>query len=76
MSLVSRIAIITGAASGLGRATAERFVKEGGKVLMIDLPSSKGAEVASALGTNAMFVGADVTSEEQVSNMIPHTQFS
>lgn len=62
----SRVALVTGAASGLGRATAERFVKLGGKVVLVDLASSKGAEVAAALGPSAAFAAADVTSEADV----------
>ena len=57
---------MTGAASGLGKATAQRIIKEGGKVLMIDLPGSKGEEVAKSFGENALFFGADVTNEAQV----------
>lgn len=66
MSLASRIAIVTGAASGLGRATAARIVREHGAVVIIDLPSSQGEQVASELGARAAFAPADVTNEEQV----------
>ena len=68
-------AIITGAASGLGRATAARFANHGAKVVIVDLPSSGGSEVAEALtasaaaegGGKVVFAPADVTSEEDVS---------
>ncbi|MGW5106101.1 SDR family NAD(P)-dependent oxidoreductase [Nocardia sp. NPDC004123] len=56
---------ITGAASGLGLATARRLVKGGAKVTIVDLPTSKGAEVAAELGEAARFVPADVTDPEQ-----------
>lgn len=60
------MSVITGAASGLGRATAERFVREGAKVVLCDLPKSAGQEVADQLGSNAVFSPTDVTSEADV----------
>jgi 3-hydroxyacyl-CoA dehydrogenase/3-hydroxy-2-methylbutyryl-CoA dehydrogenase len=72
-SLASRIALITGAASGLGRATAERFVQQGARVILCDLPGSNGLETerelsraSSSSAKNAIFVPTNVTSEEQV----------
>lgn len=59
--------VVTGGGSGLGRATAERLVREGGRALIIDLPSSPGSQVAADLGENALFMPADVTSEDEVS---------
>ncbi|GAA3744716.1 NAD(P)-dependent dehydrogenase (short-subunit alcohol dehydrogenase family) [Spinactinospora alkalitolerans] len=58
--------VVTGGASGLGRATATRLVKEGGKVVVLDLPGSPGAEVAEELGEGAAFSPADVTDPEAV----------
>jgi len=66
MELRTVNAVITGGASGLGRATAERIVKAGGRVALLDLPASKGADVAAALGGDALFAPADVTSGDQV----------
>jgi NAD(P)-dependent dehydrogenase (short-subunit alcohol dehydrogenase family) len=66
MNIQESTAVITGGASGLGRATAERIVSSGGRVVLLDLPGSKGAEVASQLGKNAAFAAADVTSAEEV----------
>jgi len=54
------VGVVTGAASGLGRATAERFVREGAKVVVCDLPKSDGQEVADQLGSNAVFAPTDV----------------
>lgn len=67
MALAGKIALVTGGASGLGKACVMRFVKQGAKVAIVDLPSQPGGLVAGQLGANAIFTPADVTSEEQVS---------
>lgn len=54
------VSLVTGGASGLGKATVERFVQQGFKVVLCDLPISKGAEVAKELGENVVFTPADV----------------
>ena len=59
-------AIVTGGASGLGRATAARVIAGGGRVALLDLPRSAGAEVARDLGDRAGFIPADVTSGDAV----------
>lgn len=66
MRLDQTIALITGGASGLGHGTAARFVREGARVAILDLPTSPGAAVAAELGDNAIFCPGDVTSEEDV----------
>lgn len=54
--------LVTGGASGLGRATAERFLKQGSRVVLCDLPTSKGAEVAKELGeSDVIFCPTDVS---------------
>jgi len=68
--LGSKIALVTGAASGLGRATAERFAKNGARVVLCDLPSSEGHAVAKSIGDNALFVPTDVTSEDDVTTAL------
>jgi NAD(P)-dependent dehydrogenase (short-subunit alcohol dehydrogenase family) len=60
------VAVVTGGASGLGLATAKALLDEGAKVVILDLPSSKGEEVASELGDAVRFAPADVTDEEAV----------
>lgn len=55
------MALVTGGSSGLGRGTVERFVKQGAKVVIGDLPVSKGKTVADELGeNNAVFAPMDV----------------
>ena len=56
-------ALVTGGASGLGRATAEMLLARGARVVLFDLPSSRGEQVAASLGERASFVAGDVTSE-------------
>jgi NAD(P)-dependent dehydrogenase (short-subunit alcohol dehydrogenase family) len=66
MRIQDSVAVITGGASGLGLATAKRIIAGGGKVVLIDLPSSAGAAVAKELGSAARFSPGDVTSEGDV----------
>ncbi|QSO51527.1 SDR family oxidoreductase [Alicyclobacillus curvatus] len=73
MRLQDKVAIITGAASGMGKATAELFAKEGAIVTVADLPSSPGEQVAAqitASGGKAVFVPVDVTDAGQVEGMV------
>jgi NAD(P)-dependent dehydrogenase (short-subunit alcohol dehydrogenase family) len=60
------VALVTGGASGLGRATVEGFVSAGGSAVIVDLPSSDGETVAKELGDRVRFAGADVLNEEEV----------
>ena len=62
----STAAIVTGGASGLGGATVRRLVADGAKVVILDLPSSPGADLAAELGDAVRFVPTDVRDEEQV----------
>lgn len=66
MELKNTVALVTGGASGLGRATTERLLAAGAQVVMVDLNAGVGEQVAAELGDAAHFVSADVTNEEQV----------
>jgi 3alpha(or 20beta)-hydroxysteroid dehydrogenase len=59
--LSSKIAVITGAAQGMGAAHARRFVTEGAKVVLTDINEKQGAALSRELGPNALFVTHDVT---------------
>lgn len=61
---LSRSCLVAGGASGLGRATAQRLVQNGCRVVIADLPSSDGDKVANDLGDNCMFVPTDVRVRE------------
>jgi len=61
---------VTGAASGLGKATVERLVKDGHKVIMCDLPTSQGLNVSESIGSNTKFIPTDVRSETDVQNAV------
>jgi NAD(P)-dependent dehydrogenase (short-subunit alcohol dehydrogenase family) len=65
MELASVRAVITGGASGLGRATAARLAAAGGRVAILDRPASAGADVAKSLA-HAVFTPADVTNADEV----------
>jgi NAD(P)-dependent dehydrogenase (short-subunit alcohol dehydrogenase family) len=61
------VAVVTGGASGLGEATVRRLAKDGATVVIVDLPSSLGADLARELADQVVFAAADVTDEDQVS---------
>ncbi|XP_031641175.1 3-hydroxyacyl-CoA dehydrogenase type-2-like [Contarinia nasturtii] len=63
------VTLVTGGASGLGRATVNRFVKKGSQVIICDLPTSKGEQVAKEIGENVQFIPADVMSERDIENL-------
>ena len=58
--LAGKVAIITGASQGMGEAHARRFVAEGASVLLTDVNSERGLEIAAELGSAARFIEHDV----------------
>ncbi|XP_015086566.1 zerumbone synthase [Solanum pennellii] len=71
--LEGKVALITGAASGIGKETASKFINNGAKVVIADVQNQIGQETASELGPNASFVVCDVTKESDVSNAVDFT---
>lgn len=71
-----KVAIITGASSGIGFATAQAFAKQGAKVVIADVQVEKGEQAVAALkktGADAIFVKTDVSDPKQVENMVAQT---
>jgi glucose 1-dehydrogenase len=72
MKLLHKVAIVTGASQGIGRACAERLVREGARVMLADV-RPEGAQAAAALGDSARFVLADVSVKADVEAMLAAT---
>lgn len=66
MDIAGASAIVTGGASGLGRATARKLYDAGASVVVVDLPQSEGLAYTEELGGNARFVPGDVTDPDQM----------
>ncbi|UOE95651.1 SDR family NAD(P)-dependent oxidoreductase [Alkalihalobacillus sp. LMS39] len=76
MRLEGKVAIITGASSGIGRATAFRFAEEGAKLMLTDIKVDEGVELQQTLtsaGYDAIFVKADVTNETEIEHVVNET---
>ncbi|MCL7046028.1 hypothetical protein MKW94_011719 [Papaver nudicaule] len=65
--LEDKVALITGAATGIGKATAKEFINHGAKVVIADIQKQLGQEAATELGERATFVFCDVAQESDVS---------
>ena len=70
MKMSEARALVTGGASGLGLAVAERVVAAGGRVAILDVQDAAGAAAVQRLGSNAVFVHCDVTSESEVKSAV------
>jgi NAD(P)-dependent dehydrogenase (short-subunit alcohol dehydrogenase family) len=73
MEIKGKVAVITGAASGIGRATAERLACEGASIVVADVDERGGAETVRRIesqGAKALFVRTDVTSESEARRML------
>src|SRR4051794_2584710 len=75
MELNGRVAVVTGGASGIGRALARRFAAEGVRGVAVADIDSRGAEaVAAELGEKALGIGCDVTKEADVDALIARAE--
>ena len=75
MRLADKVALITGAGSGMGRVAAQRFAAEGAKVVVAEFSEQAGAEtvrLVSEAGGDASFVRADVSREDDARAMVQH----
>lgn len=69
----NKVLFVTGGASGIGRATAERVVAEGGKAALVDLDLEKAQAVAAEIGHGCIGLGANVSDESQVKAAVDAT---
>ncbi|MBK7330225.1 MAG: SDR family oxidoreductase [Dehalococcoidia bacterium] len=67
-----KVAVITGAASGIGAATARLFVAEGAKVVLADIQDERGARMVEELGPSASYRHTDVTNEDDIEGAVGH----
>src|SRR5437763_10461003 len=73
MRPAGKVAIISGAASGMGAATARMFAREGAKVVIADLLEHEGRQIADSIGASARFELLDVTQEESWAAVVTAT---
>jgi len=74
MRLANKVALVTGAASGIGKETAELFVKEGASVVLTDVNDTDGQAVANTLGDSATYIHADVSKDAESQAMVAHAE--
>jgi 3alpha(or 20beta)-hydroxysteroid dehydrogenase len=72
--LDGKVAVITGAARGMGESHARRFIAEGAKVVLTDRSEAQGRAIAEELGANALFIPHDVTNAAQWAEVIAQAE--
>ena len=70
MELANKVAVVTGGASGLGRATTELYAEKGAKVAIFDLNDEAGNAIAAEVGENVIYHHVDVASERSVQDAL------
>ena len=73
MRFENRVLFVTGGASGIGRATAERVVREGGRAAIVDLDLATAQQAAAEIGGGSIGLAANVADEEQVAAAVQDT---
>lgn len=74
MRLKDRIAIVTGAGSGMGEAIAHTYAREGARVAVLDVNEQAANKVASAIGASALAVACDVTNKADIARAVEMTE--
>ncbi|HEY4407034.1 MAG TPA: glucose 1-dehydrogenase [Xanthobacteraceae bacterium] len=73
MRLATKVALVTGAASGFGAEIARTFAREGAKVALLDVNADGARAVAASIGADALAIGGDVTNAPDVTSAVAHT---
>ena len=73
MKLLNKVALITGAASGFGKGMAERFIKEGAKVSIVDINFDAAKSLSDELGENTLAIDCDVTKPKEIESAVKLT---
>lgn len=71
--LAGRVALVTGAAAGIGRAVAERLAEEGAALMLGDVDAEAGTALAASIGDRAVFLAADVSRPDEVAALVQTT---